>query len=208
MLLFWPLLGAAIGAYAAQKKGFSTVGGVIGGLLLGPLAFLLFFVSGVVSANEQQRKCPFCAEWIRPEAKVCKHCHKDVPPVEASTTPAAGMSPILKGVLVFAALFFGLIVYVMLTADTGPSSTPSASIPSLPFQSEPTVTMDEFNRLQTGMSYQQAVQIIGAPGEEMSRSDIAGITTVMYGWKNIDASNMNAMFQNGGLVQKAQFGLK
>src|SRR5829696_7698950 len=116
MFLFWMLLGAAIGAYAAQKKGFSTVGGVIGGLLLGPLAFLLFFVNGIVSANEQQRKCPYCAEWIRPEAKVCKHCHKDVPPLEpARTTPASGMSPILKGVLIFAALFFGLIAFAVLS---------------------------------------------------------------------------------------------
>src|SRR5262245_7512902 len=95
MLLFWPLMGAAIGAYAAQKKGFSTIGGVIGGLLLGPLAFLLFFVSGIVSSNEQQRKCSFCAEWIRPEATVCKHCHKDVAPLTAAA-PRSGMSPILK----------------------------------------------------------------------------------------------------------------
>ncbi len=24
------------------------------------------------------RKCPFCAELIKKEAKVCKHCHRDV----------------------------------------------------------------------------------------------------------------------------------
>jgi hypothetical protein len=68
--------------------------------------------------------------------------------------------------------------------------------------------MSEFSRLQSGATYQRAVSIIGAAGEEMSRSEIAGITTVMYGWKNFDGSNMNAMFQNGGLVNKAQFGLK
>lgn len=37
---------------------------------------------------------------------------------------------------------------------------------------------------------------------------IAGYTTVMYEWKNDDGSNMNARFQNGGLVNKAQFGLQ
>ena len=71
-ILFWPLIGALIGAYAAEKKGFSKVGGVIGGLLLGPLAFLLFFVSGLVSSSEQQRKCPYGAEWIEREASVRK----------------------------------------------------------------------------------------------------------------------------------------
>ena len=38
-----PLIGVA----AAQKKGFSIAAGILGGLLLGPLAFLMFFVSGV-----------------------------------------------------------------------------------------------------------------------------------------------------------------
>ena len=72
-----------------------------------------------------------------------------------------------------------------------------------------TVTAAEYQQLQTGMSYQQAVEIIGYRGEEISRTDIAGITTVMYQWTNPGfAGNMNAMFQNGALVTKAQFGLR
>ena len=70
------------------------------------------------------------------------------------------------------------------------------------------VTMAEFNQIQTGMSYEQVVKIIGAPGEEMSRVDLAGYLTIMYGWNNPNGSNMNAMFQNGFLISKAQFGLK
>ncbi len=35
-----------------------------------------------------------------------------------------------------------------------------------------------------------------------------GIKTVMHQWMNSDGSNMNAMFQNDKLVQKAQFGLR
>lgn len=83
MFYFWPLLGAVIGYAASQKRGFSGVGGVLGGALLGPLAFLMFFVSGIVSANERGRKCPHCAEWIKAEAKVCKHCGRDA---ELTTT--------------------------------------------------------------------------------------------------------------------------
>jgi hypothetical protein len=44
--LFWIVLGALIGVAAAQRKGFSVVAGVVGGALLGPLAVLMFFVSG------------------------------------------------------------------------------------------------------------------------------------------------------------------
>jgi hypothetical protein len=77
MMLFWLLIGALIGAYAAQRKGFSIVAGLLGGALLGPLAVLMFAVSGV-SAGDKQKKCPFCSEWVKLEALVCKHCHKDI----------------------------------------------------------------------------------------------------------------------------------
>lgn len=72
---------------------------------------------------------------------------------------------------------------------------------------KPVVTMSEFNRIENGLSYADVVQIIGASGQEMSRSDVAGITTVMYSWSNSNGSNMNAMFQDGKLISKAQFGL-
>jgi hypothetical protein len=80
IFLFWALLGALIGISAAQRRGFSVAAGVIGGLLLGPLAFLMYFVSGVTRQDSANRKCPFCAEWIKAEATVCKHCHREVPP--------------------------------------------------------------------------------------------------------------------------------
>lgn len=70
------------------------------------------------------------------------------------------------------------------------------------------LTMASFEAIRTGMTYQDVVAIVGSTGQEMSRSDIAGHTTVMYMWKQWTGANMNAMFQNGGLVTKAQFGLK
>jgi hypothetical protein len=76
--LFWLVIGLLLGIAAAQKKGFSPVLGAVGGLLLGPLAILMFAVSGV-SSGDKRAKCPSCAEWVQASAKVCKHCGRDIP---------------------------------------------------------------------------------------------------------------------------------
>ena len=72
------------------------------------------------------------------------------------------------------------------------------------------VTLTNFNRLHEGMSYQEVVSILGSSGELLSSSDPAGIETEMYQWEGVGSlgANMNAMFQNGRLVSKAQFGLE
>jgi hypothetical protein len=71
----------------------------------------------------------------------------------------------------------------------------------------PVVTSAKYGQIREGMTYEQVSQVIGTPGEEMSRVALADYTTVMYVWKNADGSNMNVTFQNGRLVAKAQFGL-
>lgn len=71
-------------------------------------------------------------------------------------------------------------------------------------------TMAEFNQLREGMTYEQAVEIIGGEGEVLSSSDMAGYQTVMFKWDGSGSfgANMNAMFQNGRMISKAQFGLQ
>ena len=86
------------------------------------------------------------------------------------------------------------------TATSRPP-TPTPILPRI-------VTKAMYDRIETGMSYQQVVAIIGWNGEELSRSDVAGYVTVMYSWMNPNGSNMNVMLQNNKVVSKAQFGLK
>ena len=79
---------------------------------------------------------------------------------------------------------------------------------------EDSITKEEYNKITTGMTYEECVSIIGFEGEEISNTYDAGIpgvmdaTTIkMYMWQNLDGSNMNAMFTNGKLDTKAQAGL-
>lgn len=104
-----------------------------------------------------------------------------------------------------ALIVFGLIVVAFFViAAAGSKSAGSRHIDG----DRATVSMAQFSSLKTGMTLDEAVAILGGPGQELSSNDIAGIQTVMYMWKGAGVGNMNAMFQNGRLVQKSQFGLK
>lgn len=83
--------------------------------------------------------------------------------------------------------------------STGAPATPAAQ----------TVTLDKFNQIQQGMTYEQVSAILGTPGTVGSENTIGGYSNVLYTWTNpgIMGGNMNAMFQNGQLISKAQFGL-
>lgn len=71
-------------------------------------------------------------------------------------------------------------------------------------------TKASYDALKAGMSIAQAQAVIGCAGEELSSSEMAGFTTVMLAWegKGGFGANMNAMFQNDELVNKAQMGLR
>lgn len=142
------------------------------------------------ATRESAPRCPHCGETANPGAAVCKHCGRRVG--EKSEARAA----LFLIVLAFAGLFWFL--------GSRGQSRPAVSLQT----SEAVVSLSEFLSLADGVSYQAAVAVIGGAGTEISRSEIAGISTVMYSWSNPDGSNMNATFQDGKLVGKAQFGLR
>ena len=82
-IIIWIVCG--IGAAAiASSKGRSAGAWFLGGLLLGPIGLLIVGFMGAPAPNVSSvRKCPFCAETILREAKVCKHCGREVEPVIA-----------------------------------------------------------------------------------------------------------------------------
>ena len=75
-------------------------------------------------------------------------------------------------------------------------------------QSTAKATMDKYNQVETGMTYDEVVAIMGGDGELSSDTKIAGVSSKLYMWdgENI-ASNCSITFSDGKVSSKSQFGL-
>jgi hypothetical protein len=81
---------AGLGAWIAARKYHSAIGFFLLGLVLTPIIGIIAAL--VVSPNKEviereamrdgtQRRCPFCAELVRGQARVCRYCGRDIPPL-------------------------------------------------------------------------------------------------------------------------------
>lgn len=85
-VVFWVLMAIAVAA-AAGSRGRSRVGWFLYGLLLWPVALVHVLVAAPRAAvlerralaDPRNRKCPFCAEIVKREARVCRHCSRELP---------------------------------------------------------------------------------------------------------------------------------
>ena len=77
MLVTWWILGVPLGlipASIAKRKGRKFGRWWVYGIFL----FLVALIHSVV-ISAPSKKCPYCAEAIQPDAKVCRYCGRDVP---------------------------------------------------------------------------------------------------------------------------------
>lgn len=75
-------------------------------------------------------------------------------------------------------------------------------------QSAAKATMDKYNQVETGMTYDEVVAIMGGDGELSSDTKIAGVSSKLYMWDGEDiASNCSITFSDGKVSSKSQFGL-
>ncbi|MDP3720325.1 MAG: zinc ribbon domain-containing protein [Acidobacteriota bacterium] len=87
--LLWVVVFALVGAAIGQKRGRALAGFFLGGLI-GPLGWLVLLLGPDYSG--QFRKCPYCAESVKTEAVICKHCGKSLGSA-GSVAAAFGSSP-------------------------------------------------------------------------------------------------------------------
>lgn len=84
LFAFWIIMGVIV-ALIGASKGRSGCGWFLYGLLLWPVALVHVLLApprpAAVDARaraEGRVPCPYCAEMIKPEARVCPHCQRDL----------------------------------------------------------------------------------------------------------------------------------
>lgn len=91
--IFWFVCGL-VGAAITENRGHGAGLGFFLGALFGPLGILIAAVLAVQpvsqtvnpqlqATNQDRRPCPYCAEMILREAKVCRFCGRDIEPLPA-----------------------------------------------------------------------------------------------------------------------------
>lgn len=108
VFLIW--VSCAVGsAISASNKGNNTFSWFLIGFLLGPIGFILSLVVKKDISEIENRavrngdaiKCPDCAELVKTDATICKHCGKKLPtPSQVShqhITPTTIHKAILNG---------------------------------------------------------------------------------------------------------------
>ena len=84
LIFFWLILGIVV-ALIANSKGRNPGLWFLYGFLIWPVALVHVLLAGrageAESSNpavEARVPCPFCAELVKPQARVCPHCRRDL----------------------------------------------------------------------------------------------------------------------------------
>lgn len=95
-----------------------------------------------------------------------------------------------------------------LPTENAPNSNAQPANATANLSSGPKInlTMEKYNRLKDGMSYEEVVKILGGEGTKaQSPEDGKGVT---YKWEGEDFSSVFATFQNNKLTYKTSVGFK
>lgn len=155
--------------------------------------------------------CSECGKEISDKAERCPNCGAPIQKTNAQnyqTAPNYGSrvtdnnkksSQLVMFLLIFA---FVCIIGIVIIFVSDWEGTPG-------IDSEQYITLDEFNQIQAGMTYDEVVEIIGSEGTVMSTTTFMDTTCTIYYWYAEDGiANANVTFTNDVVDGKAQIGLR
>ena len=137
--------------------------------------------------------------------KICKDCGAEVSK-SAKTCPKCGKNlthPVLRGLL----LAFLIIIIVGIIVSPRDNNTTQTGTDTI--QNQEKMTLEKFNEIETGMTYQQVVDIVGKEGTLSTESSYGDQTMKIYYWYASNGiSNATVSFMNGKVTAKSQVGLE
>ena len=139
------------------------------------------------------KKCKYCQTEIDSKARVCPNCHR--------TLKGRGCLIVILTIII---VFGGGIVMTISMNDFTQKSVSGVSNKS------EYITMEEYNQIENGMTYEEVKEIVGSNGEVSSTVSMNGTTVTIYTWygNGVAGSNANVTFTNNEVTGKAQVGLK
>ena len=145
---------------------------------------------------EKTKRCKYCQMEIPKKAKVCPNCKR--------TLKGHGC---LISVLVVLIIFGSAIAAAV--GAFGTNKAVQKSVSGVENEDE-YITMEEYNSIENGMSYDEVKEIVGSSGEVSSEVETNGIKVVIVTWygNGVAGSNANVTFTNDEVTAKAQVGLQ
>ena len=111
-----------------------------------------------------------------------------------------------------AVLFLIIVLNISLCSCGNPNDIIKGTDADI-INSEASISLEEFNKIETGMTYKEVCDIVGGEGTLGSSVDVGvgdEYKTEIYQWTGDGSigANANVTFQGGKVVSKAQIGLK
>ncbi len=149
-----------------------------------------------MEAKSSTKKCKFCQADIPKKAKVCPNCKR--------TLKSHGCLTVLIALII---VFGGGIAIIF--GAVGQNTAIQRSMSGVSDEDE-YITLEEYNSIETGMTYEEVQEIIGSAGTISSQVESNNISVVIVTWygNGVAGSNANVTFTNNSVTGKAQAGLQ
>lgn len=136
--------------------------------------------------------------------KRCSNCSNDNTNNNTHSKKPRKKRGCLLFILIFVALVGGSIHFATLQNGAIQKSVSGVS------DNSEYITLEEFNKIEPGMTYETVSKIVGSKGTVSSQVTMNGINNTIITWygNGLAGSNANVTFLNNKVNGKAQVGLK